>query len=106
MPGAVRGNGDPFTDQVLAALHPYKTQHPGAEIQAYRRNSASIRVRVIDPDFSGISRAERHEIIWRYLEKLPEAIQSQVSLLVLLTPSETTTSIAKLEFENPAASRL
>jgi hypothetical protein len=105
MPRAVRGNGDQFTDQVLAALHPYKAQHPGAEIQAYRRNSASIRVRVIDPDFSGISRAERHDVIWRHLEKLPESIQSQVSLLVLLAPSETGTSIANLEFENPVPSR-
>jgi stress-induced morphogen len=106
MPIAVRGKGDSFTDQVVDALESYESQHPGAEIEAYRRNSVSIRVRIVDPDFSGISRAERHEIVWRFLEKLPEEVQSQVSLLLLLTPEETKSSIANSEFENPIPSSL
>ena len=103
---AVRGKGDPFTDQVLDALGDYQEQHPGAEIEAYRQNSVSIRVRIVDPDFSGISRADRHEIIWHFLEKLPEDVQSQVSLLLPLTPEETATSLANFEFENPIPSSL
>jgi stress-induced morphogen len=103
---AVRGKGDQFTDQVLDALGQYLEQHQGAEIEAYRQSPVSIRVRIIDPDFSGISRAERHEIIWHYLEKLPEDVQSQVSLLLPLTPEETTTSLANFEFENPIPSSL
>jgi stress-induced morphogen len=103
---AVRGTGDSFTDQVLDALGNYESLHPGAEIEVYRRNSVSIRVRIVDPEFLGISRSERHEIVWRFLEKLPEEVQSQVSLLLLLTPEETKTSFANLEFDNPIPSSL
>jgi hypothetical protein len=81
-------------------------QHPRAQIEAYRQNSVSIRVRIIDPDFAGISRAERHEIVWRFLETLSDDVQSQMSLLILLTPEELPTSIANLEFDNPIPSSL
>jgi hypothetical protein len=91
---------------VLQALRDYENQHPDAQIEAYRQNSVSIRVRIIDPDFAGISRAERHEIVWRFLEPLPDDVQSQMSLLILLTPEELPTSIANLEFDNPIPSSL
>src|SRR5947209_727272 len=98
---AVRGKGDHYTDQVRDALRHYESLHPGAQIETYRQNSVSVRVRIVDPDFAGVSRADRHEIVWSFLEKLPEEVQSQVSLLLLLTPEETTSSLANFEFENP-----
>jgi stress-induced morphogen len=106
MPIMVRGNSDNNLDQVLVALGKYEGQHPAALIEVYRQNSVSIRVRVVDPDFAGISRADRHEIIWRFLEELPEEVQSQISLLILLTPEEAGKSLANLEFDHPIPSRL
>ena len=41
---------------------------------AYRYNSASIRVRVIDHRFEGKSTEERDAMVEPILEKLPEAI--------------------------------
>src|SRR4051812_17110519 len=102
----VRGVNDSIIGQVLGALRTYEGQHPDARIEAYRQNSVSIRVRIIDPDFSGVSRAERHDIVWRFLEELPEDVQSQLSLLLLLTPDETQMSIANFEFDHPIPSSL
>ncbi len=106
MPISVRGPRDDAIDQVVRALGTYAEQHPGARIETYRQNSVSIRVRIIDPDFAGISRADRHELIWSFLEALPEDVQSQVSLLLPLTPDETATSFASFEFDHPIPSGL
>jgi hypothetical protein len=97
---------DRATSQVIRALGEYGKRHPSARVDVYRRNVASIRARIIDPDFEGIGRAERHEAIWSYLEALPEDLQSQVGLLVLLTPEEAKTSVASFEFDNPTPSKL
>ncbi|MEO6810377.1 MAG: hypothetical protein ABI353_14775, partial [Isosphaeraceae bacterium] len=98
---SLRGTSDNIVALVLQALRGYKDQHPHARIDAYRQNSVSIRVRIIDPDFAGVRRAERHEILWRFLELLPDDVQSQMSLLILLTPEELPMSFANLEFDNP-----
>ncbi len=103
---SLRGKNDNSIGQVLQALGKYGAQHPDAQIEAYRQNSVSIRVRIVDPDFAGIGRAERHEIIWRLLEGLPEEVQSQISLLLPLTPEETKLSFANFEFDNPIPSSL
>ena len=102
----LRGESDPAVAQVLQALSAYDAQHPSARIVVYRQNSVSIRVRVVDPDFAGVSRAERHEIVWRHLETLPEDIQSQMSLLLPLTSEEMKTSFGNVEFDNPIPSSL
>ena len=106
MATSLRGQGDGAVEQVVDALRVYENQHPGARIEVYRQNSVSIRVRIVDPDFSAVSRADRHEIIWRFLETLPESVQSQVSLLLALTPDETTMSFANFEFDHPIPSNL
>lgn len=92
--------------EITAALRPYLDQHPNAVEESYPQNSASIRVRVIDPDFQGIDRFDRHDLIWPYLETLPEHIMMQITVLLLLTPEETATSFANTDFENPIPSRL
>ena len=100
MPVSIRGRSDWGIEQVVAALGDHELQHPGARIEVYRQNSVSIRVRIVDPDLDGISRADRHEIVWRFLETLPEQVQSEMSLLLALTPEETKTSFANMEFES------
>ncbi len=84
----------------------YGMSHPHARIDSYRQNSASLRIRIIDPDFRGKDRAERFDQVWDLLEGLPEAIQSQITVLLLLTPDETKTSPANVDFEHPIPSRL
>ena len=59
---------------------------------------------MIDPSFRGLEKSERHAKLWKDLEKLPEDIQGDISMLVLLAPEEANRSIANLEFENPSPS--
>lgn len=86
---------------IVDVLGKYKVLHPKARIDAYRRYAHSIRIRIIDPDFSGINRADRHNAVWRFLKEMPDDVVGQISLLVLVTPKESKVSGTNLEFENP-----
>jgi len=59
---------------------------------------------VIDPSFDGMEKSDRHSRIWDYLEKPSDGVQSDISMVVLLTPAETKRSLANLEFEDPSPS--
>lgn len=97
---------DKVLKQVIEALREYASQHANAQIDVYRYSDVSIRVRVVDRDFSGRSRAEREDDLWAIIEKLPEEVVSEISLLLLLTPDEAKKSFANMEFDNPVPSRL
>ena len=72
------------TRSVQAALH-----EAGFErADAYRYNSASILVRVIDPQFEGLSVEKRHDLIEPALEQLPERTQGDILMLYAFAPSE------------------
>jgi stress-induced morphogen len=77
---------------------------------AYRYNSASIRVRVIDPRFEGKSISQRDAMVEPFLAELPEQTQADIMNLITLTPGEIKDSIGKslanLEFEEPSKSML
>jgi stress-induced morphogen len=97
----------PAVRAILNALETsYKPAHPDAEIESYRQNSAAIRIRIIDPAFSNVDRVSRDDQIWEILGRLPEDIQSQITVVLLLTPEEAKTSFANMDFENPIPSRL
>src|SRR5437588_7471031 len=85
---------DPKLEAVRCVLRRYKALHPDANVGARRYNSVSIRVRVIDPCFEGVSRADRDDELWKLLEALPDDTFSDITMLVLLAPSETATSLA------------
>lgn len=91
---------------VLDVLNEYRASHPGSRVKSYRQNSASIRIRIIDAGFAGKDRATRDDLIWGVLGRSPERIQSQITVLLLLTPDETKTSFANMDFDNPILSRL
>jgi len=74
------------------------------DVRAYRYNSASIRVRVVDPCFANKSRAQREESVWPVLAKLPEDLRTEITMLLLLEPGEQ--SLLNLEFEKPFPSLL
>ena len=75
-------------------------------VEAYRYNSASIRVRVIDEAFLGKSKAEREQMLASLLDSLPDKTQRDITILLLLAPEETTTSMMNVEFEQPSPSDL
>ena len=77
---------------------------------AYRYNSASIRVRIVDPRFEGKSVGQRDAMVEPHLEKLPAQTQMDIMNLTTLFPEEPRNSfkalLANEEFENPSKSDL
>ena len=83
------------------------------QADSYRYNSASIRVRVIDPQFKGMTREKRDAMVEQYLDKLPPEIQRDIVTLFTFAPSElerTPTTFREYmlntEFDDPSPSML
>jgi len=100
------GKSDKITRKISKSLEKYESEHPHAQAALYRRNSVSVRVRIIDPEFEGISRPDRSRLVWNYLDELEEDVQADINAVILLTPDETERSMANLEFEDPTPSVL
>ena len=47
---------------------------PKARIDLYRQNPASIRIRIVDPRFPGMSRADRNAYVWKYFDQLTDEV--------------------------------
>ncbi len=101
-----RGGSDEVIEQIVEVLRGYEADHAQAQIDLYRQNSVSVRVRIIDPDFAGLGKPQRSEQVWRYLERLPEEVQSDISTVLLLAPEDTKRSFANFEFDDPIPSKL
>jgi stress-induced morphogen len=97
----VRGKSDQMLESLQQALEAFQQEHPQAQIDLYRRNEVSIRVRIIDPEFDGLSLAARSDVVWRYLDALSDDVVGDISSMVLLTPDESAKSFANFNFENP-----
>lgn len=83
------------------------------QADAYRYNSASIRVRVIDSRFEGMSRERRDSLVEEQLDKLPPETQRDIVTLFAFAPSELSFASMALrefmqnkEFEVPSPSLL
>ena len=101
MPELFRGRKDSVLDQVAQALAKYEEANPEAQTSYYRQNSISVRIRVVDPAFSNLSKAERGRRVWPYLRKLPESVRGDITVLLLLAPDEMQESFGNLDFESP-----
>ncbi len=101
-----RGKSDEVIEKMIAVLRNFEADHPRAQIDLYRQNPVSVRIRIVDPDFVGLLRHQRHELVWKYLDPLSEEEQSDISTLVLITPEEIKKSFANMEFEDPVPSEL
>ena len=101
-----RGHSDETIDRMIDALRAFEVDHPHSQIAIYRQNPVSIRLRIVDSDFRGLEKSQRHEIVWKYLEKLSEEDQGDLSMLVVLCPEELSRSFANMEFEDPVPSLL
>ncbi len=99
---ALRTDESNRVQEVLRSVFP--------DSDAYRFNSASIRVRVIDPRFEGKSNEERDAMVEPLLSQLPESIQADIMNLLTMSPGEVANShrkqFANLEFEDPSHSML
>jgi stress-induced morphogen len=85
----------------------FRTEFP--QTDAYRFNSASIRVRVVDDRFEGKSIAEREAMVLPLFKKLPKKTRDDILFLLTLAPSEQRTfrqTLMNLEFEQPLPSEL
>jgi hypothetical protein len=58
------------------------------QADSYRYNSASIRIRVIDHCFEGMSRDERDKRVEEQIDKLPPETQRDIVTLFTFAPSE------------------
>ena len=83
------------------------------QVDAYRYNSASIRLRVIDPRFEGLSNEKRDAMVEPILDQLPERTQADIMTLFTFAPSELQQTpktlrqfMANTEFDDPSPSIL
>ena len=83
------------------------------QVDAYRYNSASIRLRVIDPRFDGLPIEKRDAMVEPVLEQLPERTQADIMTLLTIAPSELQQTpktfrqcLLNLEFDDPSPSML
>ncbi len=76
------------------------------QVDSYRYNSASIRVRIIDDRFATGNRDKWETIVEKDLVTLPEETRRDIVYLLLLAPSELAFSTLNAEFENPSPSML
>lgn len=98
----------PETRKVEEVLRPHFQQ-----VDCYRYNSASIRVRVIDPQFEGKKAGDRDAMVEGFLDQLPPETQQDIVTLLTFSPSEMTRApstfreyMLNTEFEQPSPSML
>lgn len=106
MPSPPRKSASSDLERVRRAFIGFRREHPEARVDVKRQNEVSIRVRVIDPGFRGMSLVERDDLLWKSIESLPEDVLSQITMLLAFTPDEARTSFANQEFESPIRSKL
>src|SRR5437764_10774909 len=106
MANVVRGRADRAVAALKEALDAYELRYDGATASLYRQGVASIRIRVIDRRFEGMSKSRRHDHVWKFLESRvdPETL-SEVSLLLALPQTELRSNFANQEFEHPIGTR-
>ena len=83
------------------------------KVDAYRYNSASIRVRVIDTRFEGLSAEKRDAMVEPHLDQLPERTQADIMSLFAFAPAELQQTprtfreyLLNTEFDDPSPSML
>lgn len=102
----IAGRKDEEVIALARALEKYQSSHPTSHAKLYRQNAASIRMRIIHDAFERLRKGERHDLIWKELEELPDDIKAQISMLLLLAPNEVKSSFANFEFDDPSPSLL
>ena len=83
------------------------------QVDAYRYNSACIRLRVIDARFEQLAREKRDAMVEIFIEKLPAETQTDIVTLFTFSPKELVQQEASFrefmfnsEFEDPSPTLL
>jgi len=101
---AQKAKTDQHVEQILEVLRQkYLPEHPKARIDAYRYDVGCIRVRILDPDYTGTRMEQRWKQLYKLLESLPQETRSEISLMFLMTPREAANRYKHMnwEYENP-----
>ena len=102
-----RGTVDEYVERIKSALDAYEVQYPGAVATLYRQDPASIRIRIVDARFKGMSKGDRHDQVWDFLAaRLDDDTIEELSILLPLAPEEQPSSFMNAEFEDPIPSGL
>lgn len=91
---------DAISEAIATVFHVYAETHPHAIIDVLRYSPVSVRVRVVDPDFRGKTRADRHKMLWPHLFAIDEDAREELTMVLLLTPEECETSPANRDFDS------
>lgn len=96
------------TNERTQRVEEFFRSHGFSNAECYQRTGYNflLRLRIIDPSFRGMSRLQREAVIEPLIEELPDDLQSDITLVVLLSPGEEADSLANLEFEKPSPSLL
>jgi len=98
----VRGTNDAAVDSLRSALDEYEATHPGSEASLYRQSPGSIRLRIIDDRFAGVSLSRRHDELWDFLSRrVGDDTMGEVSILLAFPRSELKRSLANQDYEDP-----
>lgn len=85
------------SDDIALVESVLRTKFPNTT--ARRPNSLTLRVRIIDERFRGLSKVARHEMVDPLLDQLPAELEEDIYFVLLLTPEEVATSSMNEEFE-------
>lgn len=101
------------TDETRFVEEFLRTNGRFEQVDAYRYNSGSIRLRVIDSRFENLPIEKRDAKVEKFLHQLPEETQRDIMILLTFAPTELQATpetareaLQNLEFENPSRSRL
>ena len=91
---------------VRDALAHYEQKHPAASAELYRYSPASIRVRVVDPGFDGLSIKPRDRRVAEVIEPLlDDDVMGTITQLLCVTPKEMAgLDFLSHEFDHPTPS--
>lgn len=107
MATVIRGKQDTAVESLRTALDEYEASHPGSQASLYRQSPGSIRVRIIDDRFAGVSLSRRHDELWDFVSKrVGDEVMGEVSILLAFPRSELDRSLANQDYEDPLPSDL
>lgn len=77
--------------------------HGFADVKSYRHSSASIRLRIRDERFRGLSRVARMEMLEPIIDTLPEETRQDLIFVLPIAPGEENREfrLMSIEFEDP-----
>jgi stress-induced morphogen len=107
MATVTRGSLGEYGRKIQLVLEQYEASHSGAIATLYEQTPGAVRVRIVDERFANVSKSNRHEEVFKFLaDRLDDDTIEEISILLLLSPSEQNSSFLNQEFDDPIRSHL